>query len=285
MKKKNKVLHVIASLGNGGAERQLIELIRFNKNHGVLLLSDAGIYKSKLDELEVKYWEMKIQSKLLVFSKVFLFKKIIKEYNPDLIQSWMYNACLFTTLCKFLKLYNKPLIWNIRCSEMVAKYYPISLKFIIYICVLFSKYIDKIIYNSIAGKNYHRKIGFSKKKEVVIYNGIDSKKFNLVNKHRKDLRKKFHIGEEEIVLICAARVDPMKNYNNFLKAYKNLESIHRKKSKLILIGKETDKLDVPKNCIALGMKKNIEFYYSVADIIIVPSAFGECFSNVLAEGC
>ena len=32
------------------------------------------------------------------------------------------------------------------------------------------------------------------------------------------------------------------------------------------------------------MKENIEQYYSVGDIIVLPSSFGEGFSNVLAEG-
>ena len=75
----------------------------------------------------------------------------------------------------------------------------------------------------------------------------------------------------------------MKNHNNFLKAYKCLESTFNNKIKLVLAGKGTDKLDLPYNCIALGMK-NIEDYYNIADIIIVPSAFGEGFSNVLVEG-
>ena len=284
MKKKIKVLHVIASLGNGGAERQLIELLKYNRNHSVLLLTDSDMYKDTLDELGIKYWEMKVKNKLLVFSKIFFFRSIINEYKPDIIQSWMYNACLFAAICKLIKLFNKPLIWNIRCSEMVTKYYSISLKLIIYACLAFSKNIERIVYNSFAGQAHHRKIGFSKKKEEVIYNGINSKKFNFVNKYRKSLRNKHNIGKEEIVFICVARVDPMKNYDNFLKAYGNAGSYHKKKSKLILIGKGTEQLAVPKNCIALGMKKNIELYYSMADIIIVPSAFGEGFSNVLAEG-
>ena len=45
MRKNIKVLHVIASLGNGGAERQLIEILRHNRNHGVLLLSEADFIK------------------------------------------------------------------------------------------------------------------------------------------------------------------------------------------------------------------------------------------------
>jgi len=76
----------------------------------------------------------------------------------------------------------------------------------------------------------------------------------------------------------------MKNYSNFLNAYKRIQNSYTNKIKLVLAGKGTDKLDLPNNCIALGMKKYIEEYYNIADIVIVPSAFGEGFSNVLVEG-
>ncbi len=284
MKQNIKVLHVIASLGNGGAERQLIEILKHNRNHGVLLLSAADVYKETLDKLKIQYWEMGVKNKLLIFFKIFFFRKVIRNYKPDIVQSWMYNACLFSVFCKLINLYDRPLIWNIRCSNMVTEHYSFSLKFIIYGCVFLSKNVDKIIYNSYAGKDYHKKIGFNQNSEKVIYNGIDSKKFNSIVRLRKELRKKYNIAKDDLVFICVARVDPMKNYNNLLKAYKGLKNASNNEIKLVLVGKGTDKLDLPCNCIALGMKKNIEEYYNIADIIIVPSAFGEGFSNVLVEG-
>ena len=75
MKKNIKVLHVIASLGNGGAERQLIEILKHNRNHGVLLLSEADVYKETLDKLKIKYWEMGVKNKLLIFLKYFFLEK------------------------------------------------------------------------------------------------------------------------------------------------------------------------------------------------------------------
>ncbi len=284
MKKKIKVLHVIARLGNGGAERQLIEILKHNRHHGVLLLSVADVYKETLDKLKIKYWEMGIKNKLLIFFKILFFKKVIKNYKPDIVQSWMYNACLFSVFCKLINIYDKPLIWNIRCSNMVTKHYSFSLKFIIYGCIFLSKNADKIIYNSYAGKDYHKKIGFSQKSGKVICNGIDSKKFHPITRLRKELRKKYNIAKNDLVFLCVARVDPMKNYNNLLKAYKSLKNACNNEIKLLLVGKGTDKLDLSCNSIALGMKKNIEDYYNIADIIIVPSAFGEGFSNVLVEG-
>ena len=163
MKKNRKVLHVIASLGNGGAERQLIEILKYNRNHGVLLLTEADVYKETLDELNIKYWEMGVKSKPLTFFKILFFKKVIRNYKPDIVLSWMYNACLFSVFCKLINLYDKPLIWNIRCSNMVTQHYSFSLKFIIYACVFLSKYAEKIIYNSYAGQVYHNKIDFSQK--------------------------------------------------------------------------------------------------------------------------
>ena len=74
MRKKIKVLHVIASLGNGGAERQLIEILKCNRNHAVLLLTKADVYKETLDQLNIKYWEMGAKNKLLIFSKVFFLE-------------------------------------------------------------------------------------------------------------------------------------------------------------------------------------------------------------------
>ena len=163
MKKKIKVLHVIASLGNGGAERQLVEVLKYNKCHSVLLLTKAEVYKKTLDQLKIKYWEMGAKNKLQVFLKIFFFRHIIKKYKPDMVQAWMYNACLYSVLCKLFNIYKVPLIWNIRCSNMIPKYYSIYLKLVIHTCAILSKNVERIIYNSYAGEAYHIKIGFNKK--------------------------------------------------------------------------------------------------------------------------
>ncbi len=284
MKKNIKVLHVIAGLGNGGAERQLIELVKNNQGHGVVLLSDAGVYKETLENFDIKYWELGVQSKLLVFNKIFIFKNIIYKFEPDIIQAWMYNACFFSSICKVIKLYSKPLIWSIRCSDMVTKHYSSSLKFIILFCKVLSKIADKIIYNSFAGMSYHREIGFSKNNTEVIFNGVESKRFKPILDIRKKLRNKYNFHSNDLVLLCVARVDPMKNHNNLLNAFKNIKNNNKYKIKLLLIGKDTEKLYTPNDCIALGMKINIEKYYNIADVILLPSSFGEGFSNVLVEG-
>ena len=284
MKKKIKVLHVIATLDNGGAERQLIELLKKNKNHGVILLKDAGIYKSTLDKLNIKYWELAVKSKFLIFFKIRIFAKVIKEFKPNIIQAWMYNACFFSIICRVIRIYNVPLIWSIRCSDMTTKYYPATLKFLIAGCRLLSKKVDKIIYNSFSGMVHHTNLGFSSKNTVVIFNGVDSKKFRRSTNLRKSLRDEFQYKTNDIVIIFAARVDPMKNHQGFLNSFKVAKDNGLNNLKLVLVGKDTERLDLPYDCISLGMRLDIEKYYNIADVIILPSLFGEGFSNVLVEG-
>ena len=282
--KKKKVLHFIAALGNGGAERQLIELLKKNKNHSVVIFKDAGVYKNALSKLNIKYWELGVKNKFLIFFKIRIISKIIKEMNPHIIQAWMYNACFFSVICRMLSIYKAPLIWTIRCSDMTTKYYTITLNFLIFFCRLLSKKVDSVVYNSFSGMQYHTNLGFSSKNKTVIFNGTDSSKFRRSIALRKSLRNKFKYKKNDIVIIFAARVDPMKNHHGFLNAFKLAKNNGLDNLKLVLVGKDTERLKLPYDSIALGMKLNIEKYYNLADVIILPSLFGEGFSNVLVEG-
>ena len=217
--KKIKILHVIAGLGNGGAERQLIELIKFKKHHGVLLLTDAGVYKDTLDSLKIKYWQLDSKNKFLVIFKMFKFFKIIKSFEPDIIQSWMYNACIFSTFYKLLNIKKVKLIWCIRCSNMIAKYYSHLFYLIIFACKLLSTKADKIVYNSNSGMKYHTALGFSTKQPKVIHNGVDEKNFCSSDYIKKKLRIKYSFRNSDRIIIFVARVDPMKNHETFLRAF------------------------------------------------------------------
>ena len=285
MRKDNiKVLHVIAGLGNGGAERQLFEMLRKNKSHVLCSLTDTGVYSKSIKKLGINFIELKIKYYISILLKIPKLLKIIKEHDINVIHAWMYNSCLISIILKVL-IVNKriSILWGIRCSNMNTKYYSLQLKINIFLCNIFSKLADKIIYNSYAGLYYHNRIGFNSKKAMVIQNGIDNKKFRFSSSARKILKKKYNILNEEKVLLCVARVDPMKGHSNLLKAF-SIVVKHNRKLKLILIGKDTQKLNKNNNIITLGMIKDIENYYSVADFIILPSLFGEGFSNVLVEG-
>ena len=282
-KEKKVVLHMVAALENGGAERQLIELLKINTHHILFTFTTTGIYQETLEKYNIKYYELNLNNSSLVFLKLFSIIKIVRTNKIDIIQGWMYNACLIASIIKKLFKTKQPLIWAIRCSDMNVKYYSIRLRIIIYLCKIISKKCDLIIYNSFSGKAYHKQMGYYDEKSTVIHNGVNSKKFKFSTNSRKRLRKKYFFKEKDIVIMCVGRVDPMKNHLALLKAFDRVIT-NKKNLKLVLIGKDTKNLNINHETIALGMKLDIEDYYSMGDIILLPSSFGEGFSNTLAEG-
>ena len=97
----------------------------------------------------------------------------------------MYNVCFLASLLKIFYNVKLKLVWGIRCSNMKLIYYSWKLRLIIYLSKIFSWTANSIVYNSHAGLDYHLSLGFSKKLNKVIHNGIDEKKILFFNKKKK----------------------------------------------------------------------------------------------------
>ena len=281
--KKPKVLHIISSLQQGGAERQLIELVKKNKNHAICQLISGNAFEDEVNDNKIKIFDLKTKNIFSFIINLYKLNKIINYYNPDVINTWMYHSSLMIIVLKLMKIKNNiPLIWGLRCSNMDTSHYSILLKMVIKFCKFFSHIPDIIINNSKAGLDFHKKLGF-KNKHTVIHNGIDTSRFLLNEKFRNNFRSQYKIHKDAIVLLCVGRNDPMKDHDTLIKAFKKL---NRKFPSVILLlaGLGTEKIKNLNNIITLGPRKDIEYIYSSSDIIISSSAFGEGFSNALAEG-
>ena len=283
MKKNIKVLHLISSLEQGGAERQLVELVKENKNHAICQLIPGGFYEEELNNNQTIIFNLNIKKNS--FNIMFLYKlyKIIKNYKPDIINTWMYHSSLLEVFLRKITFKNDiPLIWGLRCSYMETSYYSKVLKLVINGCKYFSQTPNIIINNSVAGMNFHKSIGF-KNNNIVIFNGIDINKFSANNKFRINFRNKFNINKGVKVLLCVGRVDPMKDHDTLLKAFKKIKS-NFSSTVLILAGMDTENINEINGVIGLGPREDIDHVYAACDVIISSSAFGEGFSNALAEG-
>ena len=282
MNKKIKVLHIIPSLGQGGAERQLVELVKNNKSHAICQLISGGVYEKELKKNKIIIFDLKLKKSIFDIFGFYRLYKIIKYYKPDIINTWMYHSCLLEVVLRKIIFNNIPLVWGLRCSNMKTSYYSRILKIVINGCKYFSNTPNIIINNSVAGMDFHKNIGF-KNNSTVIFNGINTKKFSLNKKFRNEFRNKYNITKDAKVLLCVGRVDPMKDHNTLLDAFTKIKKIFPS-TILILAGLGTEKLNQTNGLISLGACQNIDHIYSACDIIISSSAFGEGFSNAIAEG-
>jgi glycosyltransferase involved in cell wall biosynthesis len=71
----------------------------------------------------------------------------------------------------------------------------------------------------------------------------------------------------------------MKDHASFLAAMRALPNHNA-----LLVGSGTETLPLPPNVRALGPRADPERLYPAADIVVSSSAFGEGFSNTIAEG-
>jgi glycosyltransferase involved in cell wall biosynthesis len=113
----------------------------------------------------------------------------------------------------------------------------------------------------------------------MIANGIDVDCFKPDPSARAVMRKDLGLSDAAFLLAHVARVDPMKDHATFLKALIELPNVYA-----LLVGAGTERLAGGLNILTLGRREDVPQLLAAADAVVSSSAFGEGFSNVLAEG-
>ena len=293
---KKKVVHV-AQCAGGVAEYLYMLLTHMDntKYENILIVSEDD-YKEQIDRFEsitsnIYFVPMVRGLGLTTTLKSALnLRKIIKKIKPDIV--YLHSsiagavgrmAMLFD--CKTKILYNAH-GWYFN-AQMSAK----KQKFIAIIERILSIKTDKII--NISQSEYDSAIKYkiaNKKKMCIIENGIDFKKFENSNQFRNEIREKYNIKNEEILIGVVARVSEQKDPLTTIKAFK---LVHDKmqNTKLMYIGSgelENEVIEyakenqIEKSVIITGWTNETQKYIPAIDIAILPSKW-EGFGLVIIE--
>jgi glycosyltransferase involved in cell wall biosynthesis len=275
------VLHVISGLGTGGAETMLVQLAGQLRARGlsqhVVCLGTQAELAGDLRAASVDLTVAGAKSVGSLCAAVGSLVRMTNRLRPRIVQGWMYHGNLAASLSHNLSpgKRGRRLFWNLRASNMDAHRYG----GIIRCSALLSRQVDLVIANSQAGIDFHRDAGFRPRQFAMIANGIDTEKFSPDPAARAQVRAALGIPGDAIVVLHVARVDPMKDHDNFLSAMAALPSVVG-----IMVGAGTQDLARPPNVRALGLRRDTNSLYAAGDIIASTSAFGEGFPNVIAEG-
>ena len=279
-----KICHIISGLNPGGAEHTLFKLIQYKQDvsieHIVISLKDKSILGLKLEKLNIKVYELKLNYFNFIL-KFFLLIRILNYEKPSIVQCWMFHANLFGgVVSKFLKI--KRIYWNFRHSNLTFKDSKLKTIIISKFINLLAYYIpDKIIlcskieYEKYLNKKYKNKI-------LHIPNGVDTSIFK-IHKNNNVVLSLGHIGnfrKQKNHKLLFKILSNLKNTNISFVCYLSGQGINKNN---INISNLINEFALQDNVILCDYHENVEELYKKFDIFLLTSSSGEAFPNVLIE--
>ncbi len=285
-----KVVHIITALGSGGAERVLY-LVATGRTEGhevrpvVISLTDAGIYGPKLREAGVELHCLGMQQGRSPLSACLSLVRLLRRLRPDVLMTWLYHADLMGTLAGRLAGV-RPIIWNVRCSDMdFARYAPTTRR-IVKVLARLSGVPWAVATNSEAGRRAHADLGYHPKRWIYLPNGYDTSLWKPDAEDRARVRGELGFSDTDRVIGLIARVDPQKDHASFLAAAAELVA-KRQDARVLLVGRGTRELPLPdalrSATLAAGERQDVPRLTRALDVLVSSSAYGEGFPNVIGE--
>jgi glycosyltransferase involved in cell wall biosynthesis len=168
--------------------------------------------------------------------------------------------------------------WGIRCSDMDVGQYTWSLAWARRLGAWLSSLPDLIVVNSFRGAAVHIGLGYRTSQLVVFDNGVDINRFRPDHGNRDRWRQEFGFPKDAFVVGIVARVDPMKGYDILQEALRRCPGV-----RCVAVGRGTDRLQQSEQFFGMGRRNNVEEILPAFDALVSPSAFGEGWSNAIAE--
>ena len=298
-----EIFIIITSLFTGGAEKQAIWLANnlLQKGYKVnVLVLKKGDELSYLLSDGVKIYRFQIYSvenkrkfKLLKILRLALLsikktRRIIRESEKQnqVVISFLYHSYIAGF---FSVLFNKSakLICTVRSDRLGKRDSKKSnLRHYIFKSMLFR--VDRIVFNSLSGlENFIGDIKF-KNKSSFITNGLF--KVNKLTDDSTAEKISNILIDSNFKFVVSARIDPLNNFENLIKAFSQLKDITTT-FKCIIFGRGRDYKKIEKLIKSLNLENNVYLfgnifnassYYHLFDALVHP-AYHAGFSNSVIE--
>jgi glycosyltransferase involved in cell wall biosynthesis len=289
-----KILHIITGLSNGGAEASLYRLTTSDcaNSHHVISLMDRGVYGDRLENNGISVHTLDMSRAKVSIQGIRKLYRLIRTTEPDIVQTWMYHADLIGGLVARLAGV-KSVVWGIRGGEINKKNTALSTIIVMYICALLSRWVPKVIIsNSIHAAQVHAKLGYTRKKLIIIHNGYFLNQFLPSTVAREIMLMELDVKRNNILIGMVARFDPYKDHENLFAALSELKG-KRQNLTCLLIGsgmdienqhliKLVERYGVQKLVKLIGPREDVHSIMAALDLNVL-SSVAESFPNVLAE--
>lgn len=296
-----KVLHVIPTLGRGGAERQLVDICRYSNpkvlQHSVVTLFNKNLLLSELQDRGILVTSLNLEGKHPWIKGAIGLRKLIRNLKPDVIHSWLMDGHVTASLANRLG-GSFPSVGSIQCAdydEDTIRYsgwprYKVEIFRQIESWSCSRNSSRWIPCSDFVLEASHLQLGIPKGRMVRIYNALDPVRLSAPEAPAIPLRQQWNIPEKAIICFTAGRLDPQKGHSVALGA---LKTVLTKNSNVFLVIAGAGPLHNPlvqmandygisANVRLIGLRTDLAACLKTSDIFVFPSLF-EGFGVALIE--
>jgi glycosyltransferase involved in cell wall biosynthesis len=215
-------LHVISSLGVGGAEKMLCQLIAAQAHTDwrgcstVVSLTGLGTLGEKLKSEGVDVVALNGSGLMKGPALLFELYRLCRLKKPYVVQTWMVHSDLLGGLAA--RLAGVPLvIWGVRTTDYSVE--SRSTRAVRWLCARLSRLVpDKIVCAAQASLESSVNAGYAVDKLMIIHNGFDVGALRVHVGTGAAVRQKLGIAPDTPVIGCLGRYNPAKDHANFVQA-------------------------------------------------------------------
>lgn len=289
-----RALHFITGLNTGGAETALCRLLEALRppafEHVVVALGHPGALSMRVAAV-AELHHLGMNPARPRPRDLWHQRSIVRATAPDMVHGWMYHANIAATFATMGSAI--PMLWGIRQSLYDLSKEKRLTRLVIKGGALLSRRPRLILYNSVVSARQHGKYGYDTTRARVIPNGFDSDVFMPDDPTRCRIRAELALPAETLLIGLVARVHPMKDHANFLRAAA-LFTAECPQARYLLIGDGADvrnsalsgligELGLQGRVLLCGRRTDVAAINAALDIACSSSSWGEAFPNAIGE--
>lgn len=275
-----RISFILDTFGGGGKERRCLMLIQGLIKSGydhiqVIIINDGIDYKELFESRAAVTVVDRKTKNLSFFDTTKAVKTLLKDFKPDIVQTWGGISTLIPVLLKpFLK------------YKLIGAYVAdADSPKIISLDRVYPAFCNKVVGNSNVGL---RAYDIPKKKRTLIYNGFNEQRFErVVDKDEK--KKTMNIATKYVVAMFAA-FWRNKDWETYLSTAKKIVA-NRKDITFLAVGagntwEEHNKMiaDEERELVRmLGRRDDVDELLQICDLTVLTSNHGEGVSNSIME--
>jgi glycosyltransferase involved in cell wall biosynthesis len=289
-----KVVHIISGLTRAGAQIMLAKLVsamdRSEFLNVIVSLTDVNAVGQQLRSAGFQVHALNMKRGRLSLGSIARLSRFLKASKPDVVQTWLYHADLTGGVAALLA-GHRQIVWNVRTGSFKGG--KIQTYWVMKLCSVLSSFLPKrIVFCSNKSRELHLTAGYSRRKAILIPNGIDLGTWTPSLDARTRLRRALGVSENAVVVGHAARFHPQKDHEGFVQAAASAheqepslrfilcgDDVHSQNETLVNAVGATGK---PEIFTLLGPRDDMPQLMNAFDFFCL-SSFSEAFPNVLLE--